>query len=231
MRLLPLFIIVLVIWVKTNTFASVNKYSYHPYPVILIHGNSQTPYQPFGLLTSKDEEARPRQHRMSTKFNKDSIDYKKLGGVMINQFKSDSANRNSYWDYAPDSILNRPVYKYFQDTILSTRYYPYEEDTSYVGYNHTFVEAYCNYYQFESIDGGDPNYPTNKYKIIEPKFTAYRPLPQIQDTVKYNIVDGGQSQILRIRIIQTLNEYYGDYKCLNSDSSDGSDGSDVFYRV
>ena len=210
-----------------------DNYSYHPYPIVLVHGFSQIPVEPFGLPTYKkaltmdgDEVDEKDDKVLSTQIDTslNAFDKDRIGWTMIEAFGADTSNgQKQYWDYHPAFLADSVTWKYF-DTLDRARFYPHEDNVlddttrnqNYTGLNHSFVELYCNYYQFESNDG---NYKDQKEKldIEEPTFSAYG-----VDTEKdagYNIVDGGQSQILRVRLIQVLNEYYGDFKWLNDPSA------------
>ena len=89
------------------------------------------------------------------------------------------------------------------------RFYPYEEASSYTKLNHTYVETYCGYYAWESNDANGVKYA---------KFPGYN-ITAAEDPVQYDITDGGSTQLLRIRLIQVLNEYYGDFKWVNDPST------------
>lgn len=83
------------------------------------------------------------------------------------------------------------------------RYLPYEEEGSYTDENHRFVEFYC---AFNSVESNDAD------GVDNPEFG-------LDGRSDYNIEDGGQEQLLRIRIIQLLNEYYGDFEWIGDPSA------------
>jgi len=70
-------------------------------------------------------------------------------------------------------------------------------------------ECYSLYWEGELINDRYTGYPTTWKAYSD--YTDYRP--------HYDISRGGQTQLLRIRIIQVLNEYYGDFKWVNDPSA------------
>ncbi len=155
-----------------------NEFAYRPYPSILVHGFRSDPVGTWGLQTKKEEE---EDLKMST-FIRDSATANAdipIGWELIQQY-------NNVPGFGENS------------TMLNERFVPHEEVGSYSDINHTFVEAYCSFYRYESNDGDGTRYP---------RFSAPN-----EPNNQYDISRGGQTQLLRIRIIQTLNEYYGDFK-------------------
>ena len=119
----------------------------------------------------------------------------------------DTATMNSDISFGRDLIQSYDNFPGYKDTLdlYFDRFIPYEEEGSYSGINHTYVETYCSYYRYESNDGKGEWHP--EFSI------SGAPAGQ------YDISEGGQTQLLRIRIIQTLNEYYGDFKWVNDPSA------------
>lgn len=203
---------------------------YQPYPVVLVHGFSQLPVEPYGLPTYKKvtelkSNGKPKEkdiRGLSTQIDTSLylFDQDRIGYTLINAFDAEEGGTD-YWSYRPEQDttgINSYAYDYFKN-IKYHRFYPWEDkgdNHNYTGINHSFVELYCNHYQFESDDGGDVLGSAGD-AVEEPTFSAYS--NDEKDSVGYDIMAGGQTQILRIRIIQMLNEYYGDFKWLNDPSA------------
>lgn len=111
----------------------------------------------------------------------------------------------------PDATSFKDFYKSDSTNTPSVnRLYLSEEEGSYVGINHAFVENYCSYYSRESDDGDG-----TKYNVFSCQSNADTNRSYVIHDCAYggNLGNpGGQTQLLRIRIIQLLNEYYGDWK-------------------
>ncbi|NLG19184.1 MAG: hypothetical protein GX556_17815 [Fibrobacter sp.] len=125
---------------------------------------------------------------------------------------------------------------FYKDAVVdATRMSPYEEDSSYTGRNHSFIEAHCSNYSFESNDANGVSQSRGHFSRVEDaewvKFTdtdfdiksvscsddeygCYHIEPSSAFPTELARC-GGQSQHLRIRLIQLLNEYYGDWKWVN----------------
>jgi len=199
--------------------AGIDDYRYQPYPVLLVHGFNATP-STFGTYTEKEAnrgDGAPKDNNiMSTKmipnfgdktnesFNREHAAWSliKEMGAGGNEPLLNSGSKN-YFYFNPSDVTGRLA------ELNRERYYPYEEPNSYTGLNHTYVETYCGYYAWESNDANG---------VRHSRFRGYD-ISESQDLTGYDITDGGQTQLLRIRLIQVLNEYYGDFKWVNDPSA------------
>ena len=225
-------------------------YLYRPYPNLLVHGFNSTPYETFKLPTKKrsDDDAMKRKLKdtllYSTFIDKDpdSIPNKSttIPSFLLNNLdpnkKRETKDKRQFADFYQSTAKN---------DITVTRMSPYEEESSYTGLNHTFVEAHCYNYSYESNDKDMVKYP--HFSRLEdggilPDTAIYRKIgtPGFDTIVKSNVTCecgddeygcyhlapsaafptylqkyGGQAQHIRVRIIQLLNEYYGDWKWVN----------------
>jgi hypothetical protein len=191
-----------------------NTYNYQPYPTLLVHGYNATPAGTWGIRTLKLEES---DRMLSTtisytdeKFLDKKNDFKNPFGKKLmecydqNGDVEDRQTESDYYDYynRNDSL-----------TAPTSTIFPYEEDFSYNGINHSFVEVYCSYDAYESDDlAGQRNSEFGAWVDGAP-FTSDYTYKKIINADEKNY--GGQVQILRTRIIQMLNEYYGDWKWVN----------------
>ena len=114
--------------------------------------------------------------------------------------ETDTVDYRFFWD--PLGIL--------QDELDANRFSPAEEPVSYTGINHSFVEPYCPYFFNESNDANGVLYSTFQASGVAAG-NSYALTPWSERGGSY----GGQTQLVRIRIIQVLNEYYGDWKWVN----------------
>jgi len=184
-----------------------DDFYYRPYPVLAVHGYNATP-ETFGDMTYKEDEkdevfvSTKRKDHYSDKSTLVYKIYEKIHGTGSSKYK----------DYAPSDADS------YWGSLNAARIFPYEEDGSYTGLNHTFVESYSSNYAYESDDATEA-------KILSPYFGAdcnanpnscYK-LTEFQNRVGkiYGSPYGGQTQLVRMRIVQLLNEYYGDWKWLH----------------
>jgi hypothetical protein len=97
------------------------------------------------------------------------------------------------------------------------RMQPWEEAGSYNGINHTYVELYGDYYYNEGDDGYGRK---GQDAVLHPYFAVQDAVVGYYDgdysigpvTSASGKLLGGQTTLVRLRIIQMLNEYYGDWK-------------------
>lgn len=187
-------------------------YYYRPYPVLLVHGFNSSPHQTFGAMTYKEGDEAP--DRISTKIQTE----KSVETVLENEDGKPNIAKSLVQALDPQNRLigtvafRRPDAASFKDFYREktsipieysdpNRHVPAEEQGSYDSINHTFVEYYCSYFKNESDDGDGVKYPSFRCENGGSAFNLNR----------WGDL-GGQSQLLRIRIIQLLNEYYGDWK-------------------
>ncbi len=176
-----------------DLFAQEDDFAYRPYPLILVHGFSSSPEGTWGAQTEKEKE---EDQLISTKMNEDdTYDHPiKTARTLIESFR------------------NFPDWHQGESGFEIDRLIPWEENKSYTDINHTYVETYCSYYRFESNDRVGIRY--NEFGVdINGDGAINGPIDA------YDISNGGQTQLLRIRVIQVLNEYYGDFKWVNDPSA------------
>ena len=190
---LILFLSILII---NHVKAQVDDFAYRPYPIILVHGFSSSPEGTWGAQTKKEKD---EDKIISTAmdeagtYNHNNETAKKL----IESFKG-----------LPDWKQNKGFFE--------SRMLPFEEINSYKEINNTFVETYCSYYRYESNDAVGIRY--NKFGVdVDGNGIIDEAIDGPEDA--YDITNGGQTQLLRIRVIQVLNEYYGDFKWVNDPSA------------
>lgn len=94
--------------------------------------------------------------------------------------------------------------------------FPEEENGSYSSINHSFAEVFCYYWAFESNNGSINGVGNDKYDN-GPQYASFfgNGIAAGSPDKAYRIDEGGNIQLLRIRIIQLLNEYYGPFKWVN----------------
>lgn len=193
-------LIVLFFVITFPGLAQDDDFAYRPYPLILVHGFSSTPVGTWGARTRKLDEGPNGEpdFMISTAFDKDDPYDEDL--PVAKKLVSSFAEFPDYWQQSSD--------------LFEKRFLPWEEKKSYNDINHTYVETYCSYYRYESNDKDGIRY--NKFGVDvdwDPNGTIDGP----EDA--YDISNGGQTQLLRIRVIQVLNEYYGDFKWVNDPSA------------
>jgi hypothetical protein len=181
-----------------------NDFFYRPYPVLLVHGFNTHVGGTWGINTAKTE---PMPDKLSTKIRTDGLSrvweefgaagnnfgkmlmksYPRSGQIFDGINGTSPQDYKEYWGDVTDLVESRHDYDIR------------EEDDSYRGINHCFVEVYCPYYYNESDNAGGVQYA---------QFRGNGP----GGGKPYYIGHGGQTQLVRIRIIQVLNEYYGPWK-------------------
>ena len=217
-------------------------YLYRPYPNIFVHGFNSWPEGTFKLPTRKTTFGKKGDKKLKDKLFSSTLITRDLN-------KSDNAIPGFLTELLdPENKRpfnnNKQFKDFYKDTSLrnETRMSPYEEDSSYVLRNHSYIEAFCSNYAFESNDKDGVKYGhfARPAQVIHDTVydTNYHPHIPLFDTIRgnygcsenqygcYHISPasslptdigglGGQAQLFRIRLIQLLNEYYGDWKWVN----------------
>jgi hypothetical protein len=196
-----------------------NDFFYRPYPILLVHGFNTYVGGTWGINTDKPNREEYKANMLSTQIrtidrvweegNAKKVDF---GQLIMESFPKagylDRTNPNNngfdpqdYHDFWQDvtSIVQR---KGTNDI--------WEEDSSYHGINHSFVEVYCPYYFNESDDATDVNSPVFKGNSVSggADYDISGDWDKDENPTNY----GGQTKLVRIRIIQVLNEYYGPWQ-------------------
>lgn len=178
---------------------------------MLIHGFNSTPEATFGVKTDKDN---PKQNKISTRIKSvidGSLDNNGKPSIARSLIKAlDPQGRliGTTGFSAPDPQTSFKDFYRLSDVGLPdpARYFPSEEARSYDSINHCFVETYCSYYANESDDGDGIKFKNFRCDGGQSDYD----LTNYYSNHFYRL--GGQEQLVRIRIIQLLNEYYGDWK-------------------
>jgi len=212
--------------VASKTFGDVNNdYYYRPYPILLVHGfnadnetwNANTPKEDKKdlLMTTLIQYSDPNtENDIRKKTDKPSI-----AKTLIQTFSKTGSLPNNSTDPRIDPNLFKDFY--VNESVPpgmnpSQRMGPWEEDGSYNGINHTYVELYGNYYYNEGDDGYGRKgqdavlHPTFSAKDLEGDNDSYYDIRPVTSYTGNSL--GGQTSLVRMRIIQLLNEYYGDWK-------------------
>ena len=202
-----LFVILISITVLFAQENDTEKYNYRPYPVLFVHGYLVGNWS-WGIVTDKGE------------------DDDNLMQTWIENYSSPSVAMNFRNLFDNITGFEIPYDTTEGEFPRCDRFVPWEEsdknpentdfEGSYNAQNHTYVETYCTYKYNESVDQdgcfAETGQPENYYKFIGRKGCE-------GDPVGYDLSQGGMTQLLRIRIIQLLNEYYGDFKWVNDPSA------------
>ena len=207
-----------------------NDFYFRPYPVLLVHGFNTYVGGTWGINTEKiykeNKDLPDNGNKLSTRIPGDNglawiwewgdaekVDFGELlmrafskNGFIDNNYINNGKNIQDYKDYWGNVTS---IVQSRQDLDI------WEEDNSYQGINHSFVEVYCPYYFNESDDqagvaqaqfrgnginsGEGMPYSISEFNWLTPSENNF----------------GGQTQLVRIRIIQLLNEYYGPWKWVN----------------
>jgi hypothetical protein len=207
--------------------ASVNDdYYYRPYPVLMVHGFNADIRSTWNTKTWKNES---NDYLMTTLIKDDGVVDKtsdpSIVKSLIQAFNksgslpTSSTNPNTDLTLFKDYYLNESVPPGTTPP-PQQRMQPWEEAGSYSGINHTYVELYGDYYYNEGDDGyGRTNQPAVSYPSFAAQdATGYSEPARLYDLSPIQYAEGpghllgGQTSLVRLRIIQMLNEYYGDWK-------------------
>jgi hypothetical protein len=185
-----------------------NDFYYRPYPVLLVHGFNTLVGGTWGINV---EKTNTKNNRMSTKIKTDGLNPvwedsgaagNDFGEMLMKSYPRDG----KIYDFVTDNLngTSPQDYKDYWGDVTSLvesreNYDIREEDDSYKKINHCFVEVYCPYYYNESDDADG----VQDAEFRGGSLVGGRP---------YSIAYDGQTQLVRIRIIQVLNEYYGPWK-------------------
>ncbi|MBN1307713.1 MAG: hypothetical protein JXA18_07345 [Chitinispirillaceae bacterium] len=191
-----------------DNYVPMDDFFYRPYPVLLVHGYNATPLT-WGATTARGSEKDTML--VSTKINSytSSSDESHLAEILAEDIYGSAAIPFSHY---------KTTDTYF-DVLPPERFYPGEEEDSYTGTDHTFVEHYCSSYSYEADDATDAKAlcPLPGYSMAQCEADSnlcYR-LDAFKDLKILNSPYGGQTQLVRMRMVQLLNEYYGDWNWLN----------------
>ncbi|MBN1294126.1 MAG: hypothetical protein JXB48_19980 [Candidatus Latescibacteria bacterium] len=183
-----------------------DDYYYRPYPVLTVHGYNATPNS-WGAVTGKGEDR--DVVKVATKIESFNDERSALMSRLVDGIHSTGTPYN---DFKPTDA------HWYWGSRDAQKYFPYEEDESYTDINHTYVESYCSNYGFESDDAfnAKATSPYNGGTCSDNANKCYKLTAFQQRVAKiYGSPYGGQTQLIRMRIVQLLNEYYGDWKWLH----------------
>jgi hypothetical protein len=221
----------------SNVFCQSTNFAYRPFPILLVHGFNTTVEGTWEFNMEKGREKIRRYY--STNITgiqtvDHSLGYDRFGPELMalyspnsltgNPLKKSYAARLDRPEFKPALLgssdsKDRIFYPCFRPSQFASdcpndwttkepeefakRYTPSEDMNAQLDYNHAYVEVYSPNFYNESDDG-----PGTTTDGVFPVRGASAP----PNPTNYDITYGGQTQLLRIRIIQILNEYYGDWK-------------------
>ncbi|MEO6095648.1 MAG: hypothetical protein ABIW76_08200 [Fibrobacteria bacterium] len=174
-------------------------FMYRPYPTILVHGFNAMA-DGWGVETAKTSKTQFRYSTHILGFTGPTV-----GNTLVSALSPsgnlEQGNPMAFPDYYRSGNFPTPG-----------QLKPLQEPGSQSGLDHTYVEVYGVAYYNESDDDAGTQ---------SRKFEAYGTDPMWGFTLGVetpvaapgtNFKGGGQTQILRTRVIQVLNEYYGNWK-------------------